>query len=253
MFENVINCGIGQFVSKSNWKHPDIIIDSHEMIFVTKGVVHINENEKNYSVKENEIIILDPYVRHFGYKYSSNTEFYWLHWYGGPEVFFEYKYRKLENSYNISVYLNQLIKYKTQNKSLESLNYLTRLILIEIFDNSNKPNINHIAEKTAALISAYRYKNISEKEISNYLGYNSDYLNRLFKKNFNKTLKQYIIEKRLEYIKELMLCKNYSLTEIANLTGFSEYKYFLKFFKYHEGITPTEFHKQNSQKSFNTK
>ena len=29
--------------------------------------------------------------------------------------------------------------------------------------------------------------------------------------------------------------------EIAEKYGFSDYKYFLKYFKYHEGISPTEY------------
>ena len=54
-------------------------------------------------------------------------------------------------------------------------------------------------------------------------------------------LKQYISETKLCRIKTLLLSPDYSLQEIASMTGFSEYKYFLKFFRYHEGSTPTEF------------
>ena len=45
----------------------------------------------------------------------------------------------------------------------------------------------------------------------------------------------------MDHIKKLLLTGDMTLTQIASSTGFAEYKYFLKFFKYHEGITPTQF------------
>ena len=84
-------------------------------------------------------------------------------------------------------------------------------------------------------------------------GYNTDYLNRIFKAHFFKTIKQYINERRMETIKSLMLTQSYTLSEIAAKSGFTEYKYFLKFFKYHEGITPTEFYKQYAKIHINSR
>ena len=78
-------------------------------------------------------------------------------------------------------------------------------------------------------------------------------MNRLFKSSFSKTVKQYIDEKRIEYVKELMLCSDLPLKEIAARSGFSEYKYFLKFFKYHEKITPTQFYKQYAKIHINSR
>ena len=104
MFENVKNCGAGKFISNGEWIHPDRIIDSHEIIFVTKGEVHINENGTEYYLRPDEMLILQPNLRHFGYKTSTSTEFFWLHWYGGPNMDSNIKHRKIENPYNISLY-----------------------------------------------------------------------------------------------------------------------------------------------------
>ena len=46
MFEDVKNCGAGKFISNGEWIHPNRIIDSNEIIFVTKGEVYINENAR---------------------------------------------------------------------------------------------------------------------------------------------------------------------------------------------------------------
>lgn len=137
-----------------------------------------------------------------------------------------------------------LLDARVMKKSSEMLDCLTKLILIEFFSNSSLLKSNPIAEKTVAFINANCHTAITEKQISEKIGYNADYLNRVFKSNFSKSIKQYIDEKRMEFIKNFMLYDNLTLKEIAAKSGFSEYKYFLKFFKYHEKITPSEFYKQ---------
>lgn len=253
MFENVKNCGAGKFISNGEWIHSSRIIDSNEIIFVTKGEVYINENGTEYHINPDEILILQPNLRHFGYKVSTNTEFFWLHWYGGPNIDSNIKHRKIENPYNISLYFRQLLDARVLQKSSEGMDYLNRLILIELYSNSKPPVVNRTAEKIAAWITANCHTAITEMQIASQFGYNSDYLNRLFKSSFSKTIKQYINEKRLEYIKGLMLRSDLSLKEIAYRSGFTEYKYFLKFFKYHEKITPTEFYKQYTKMHINSR
>ena len=240
MFEDVKNCGAGKFISNGEWIHPDRIIDSYEIIFVTKGEVYINENSTEYCLRPDEMLILQPNLRHFGYKTSTNTEFFWLHWYGGPNIDSNIKHRKIENPYNISLYFRQLLDARVLQKSSEGMDYLNRLILIELYSNSKPPVVNRTAEKIATWIRANCHNPIIERQIATQFGYNPDYLNRLFKSSFSKTIKQYINEKRLEY------------KEIAYRSGFTEYKYFLKFFKYHEKVTPTEFYKQYAKMHINS-
>lgn len=253
MFENVKNCGIGKFISRGEWIHPDRVIDSYEIIFVTKGEVYINENGREYHVKPNEVLILQPNLRHYGTKTSTNTEFFWLHWYDGPDAPSAVKHRKIEDPYSISLYFRQLLDARVTRQNSEGMDYLTRLILLELYLNSSLPTVNHIAERIAAWINANCHVGITEKQVSERFGYNMDYLNRMFKANFSVTIKQYANKKRMEYIKGLMLCEDLPLKEIAAKAGFSEYKYFLKFFKYHEKITPTEFYRKFANVHINSK
>ena len=252
MFENIMNCGAGKFISNGKWIHPDRVIDSYEIIFVTKGEVFINENGIDYHLKPNEILLMEPNIRQLGYRASTNTEFFWFHWYGEPSEPMNIKHRKIENPYNISLLCRQLLNARVTHKASECMNYLTRLILIELYSDSKQPFTNHTAEKIAAWIDGNCNTAITEAQIAVQFGYNADYINRLFKSSFSKTIKQYINEKRIEYIKGLMLRSELPLKEIANISGFTEYKYFLKFFKYHEKITPTEFYNQYAKMHINS-
>ena len=253
MFEDVRNCGAGKFVSRGKWIHPDRVIDSFEIIFVTKGEVYINENGTDYSLKRDEMLILEPRLRHRGFKESENTEFFWLHWYGGPEIEGNLKHRRMENSYNILLFFRQLLSIRVTEKNSEAMDYLTRLILIDLYSNSNRPNLSAAAERAAAWIDANSYSEISASQVAKRFGYNADYLNRLFRTSFSKSLKQYINEKRMEHIKELLLSNDLPLKDVAIHAGFTEYKYFLKFFTYHEKITPTEFRREYAKMHLNSR
>ena len=253
MFEQVKNCGAGKFISSDSWIHPDRVIDSYEIIFVTKGTVYINKNGQNFQLKTNDIFLLEPNIRHYGYQSSTDTEFFWLHFTSPENPLQKSVYTTNENPYRISLYFRQLIEARVMDMPPETLDYLTRLILIELYSNTKQANINALSEKIHAWIKANCNAAITAAQIARHFGYNADYINRLYKSSFQKTVKEAIDEERMRYVKMLMLYDNLPLKEVAMKAGFSDYKYFLQFFKYHEGITPTQFCKQFSKIYINSR
>ncbi len=239
MFESIQYISCGKFISDGDWIHPDRTIDSFEIIYVVKGTVFLCENGTDFAVGKNEFLILEPNLRHFGSKNSRDTEFYWLHWQGGGDIPLV-KHSKIENSYAFTLFLNQLLHYRITGAADECFDYLTRLILCEAASNSSK-SASPVLAQVASWISANSHKAITVAQIAKRFGYNADYLNRAFRQCYNKSMKQFIDEERMKCMKTMMLNGDMSLKEIAAACGFSEYKYFLKFFKYHEGFTPKEF------------
>lgn len=252
MFENVKYISCGNFISDGEWIHPDRCIDSYEIIYVTKGCVYINENGINYVIGKLEFLILEPNVRHYGYLYSSDVEFLWLHWSGEVKTSNYIKHSKVVNNYEFVLFFKQLLHNRLKKSLDESFDYLTRLILNEVYSSNTAFKTNAVAENVALWIKANNCKYLTVAEISANFGYNADYLNRIFKRYYNKGIKQYIDEERTKFIKNLMLNERMTLVEISKAAGFEEYKYFLKFFKYHEGFTPTEFKKLYSNVYINT-
>ncbi len=241
MFELVKYVSSGKFISRGDWLHPDKRNNSYEIIYVTNGEVYINENDVEFSLKTNDLLLLEPNLRHSGYKASQNVSFYWMHWQCDYNLLPEVKIIHLENPYNFSLLLSQLLHYSSSNALSECLDYITRLILAEIHESAIKANDNRFVDIVANWIRNNSDLPLRVADVARHFGYNTDYLSRLFKKYYNKNIKEYIDETKMEYIKNQLLNTNATLNEIANTCGFKEYKYFLKFFKYHEKITPTEF------------
>jgi len=253
MYESVSYCGAGKFVSHGEWIHPDRRINSYEIIFVISGMVYITEDGKQYPLKKDDVLLLEPKRHHFGYKESSDTSFFWVHFTSTCRIEQIPKYQKVQDGYQLSLLFKQLMHYRSEKQTTECLDYLTRLILMECSRSTVQEKTNHIAAEVAAWITANRDIRLSVEEISRHFGYNADYLSRLFKSNYGKSLKEYMNAVKMDHIKQLMLHGDMSLAEIASLSGFEDYKYFLKFFKYHEEITPTQFLKAYPKTHINKK
>ncbi|MBQ7779462.1 MAG: AraC family transcriptional regulator [Clostridia bacterium] len=253
MYENATYCGAGKFVSHGEWIHPDRVIDSHEIIFVIKGRVYLTEDGKEYELKENDVLLLEQGLRHYGHFPSSNTSFFWVHFKNAPKPDPALKLRNMKDSYDLPLLFKQLVHYRAENRPTEAMDYLTRLILIECFS----PQVSDVRSPTvseiAAWINANRDTVIKAEQVAAHFGYNADYLSRAFKASCGKPLKEYIDSVKMTYIKQLLLTGGKTLTDVSCEAGFSDYKYFLKYFKYHEGITPTQFLSTYPKTHINTK
>ena len=252
MLESVKYSNSGRFISNGSWQHPRRSMDTHELLFVVKGCVYIQENDVAYALQKNDLLVLEPHLTHFGFRPSTDVSFYWLHWSGDTPHGLPKRYTA-ENGLRLSILFRQLL-HGTVSKSFPECNdYLTRLILAEVMQSAAPTPASKTVDRVAAWIRANRYLPLQVSDVASHFGYHPDYLNRLFQKHFQKSTKAYINEMRLGFIKEQLLNSDLSLTEIAFASGFSEYKYFLKFFQYHEGVTPTEFCSAYSKIKLNTK
>ena len=86
--------------------------------------------------------------------------------------------------------------------------------------------------------------NLSLEQASKELSINPAYLSREFSKYFeNMSFGEYLRKMRIEKAIELIQTTNYSLTEIAYLTGFSDQSHFTRIFKKLNGKGPLAYKK----------
>ncbi len=237
----------GLFVSHEEWIHPTRIIDSNEIIYVIKGTVCMFQEDKQYKLSKGDCIILEKGKLHGGYEYTKPGEevsFYWFH--------FQTRYKHLHNmahvffkSGDIMGMLAKQLYNSSKNPSYveNATECFLRLVLNEIYVASNQRSKN--AYPVCGVVSDWIIRNsdrkISVNEISALFGYNKDYISRAFREHFGVSLKTYIDNERMKYVKGLLLTTNYPLKQVSDMAGFSDYKSFLKFFTYHDDSSPQEY------------
>ncbi len=97
----------------------------------------------------------------------------------------------------------------------------------------------------AEYININYYKNISIDQLCKITGYSPAHLRRLFTKTFGISPQNYIIDKRIEIAKEMLLdIPQKNVDEIADLLGMSSTSYFCKLFKAKTGLSPMLYRKK---------
>ena len=74
-----------------------------------------------------------------------------------------------------------------------------------------------------------------------------DKLNRDFKKYVQMSIRNFIMESRMNLAKSLLVENKMNICEIATSCGFENEKYFYSFFKKNTGLTPKEYSKKIRQ------
>lgn len=95
---------------------------------------------------------------------------------------------------------------------------------------------------------------IDLKQVSSELALNPSYVSREFSKYFEDlNFGDYIRKMRIDKAIQLIQTSNYSLTEIAYLTGFSDQSHFTRIFKQHTGNNPSAYRKKLQKGKSDTK
>lgn len=83
-------------------------------------------------------------------------------------------------------------------------------------------------------IRAYVAQNLTEKiravEVSRRCGISCSHFSRLFKNTLGVTLRQWVIEQRVEHAKRLLLVSNAPIADVANEAGFADQAHFSRIF-----------------------
>ena len=120
-------------------------------------------------------------------------------------------------------------------------------ILYEIFAECyaqnyvSKTQDPKIQKSVEYLLKNYKKNDLTIKEIADKSFMSEVYFRRLFKEQYGVSPHKYIVDLRLQNAVGLISTGYYSLSEIAYMSGYNDYKYFSTEFKRNMGISPSEY------------
>ena len=229
-------------MSREAWMHPARVIESHELIFVLQGNVSVYIGDRNYCAKPGQMLHIAPGIPHGGLALTAEpVSFYWIHFTGNtasdplPNVFSD---GNISN--RVDILCKQLLHCANSREyPQDCADYYMRLLLFELY--IQRPALSPLCARVEEWIRANCDRPILVADVASHFGLNPDYLSRVFKKEHPEGLKEYLDSVRCQRIKKTLSSTDLTLQEIAQQFGFSDYKYFLKYFRFHEGITPTQY------------
>ena len=100
-------------------------------------------------------------------------------------------------------------------------------------------------ERTIAGITRYLQEHLSEdvslSSLAEIFHLNPQYISQLFKNEIGVNFLSYLTSIRMEKAKKLLLSTSASVAEVAQQSGYADYRVFTKVFKKAEGCTPSQF------------
>lgn len=153
------------------------------------------------------------------------------------------------SSYNLNKYINltdDFLRYSRSDEYGCDLLAITTIINLLLFTNQLFHNSNHIEYKNIMpklIINLMKYIDnhltdaITLENISRELHYSANYISAQFKHHTGLTLRAYILDKRIENAKKLLLSGK-NVSETCVLSGFNDYANFIRSFTKKTGISP---------------
>ena len=147
--------------------------------------------------------------------------------------------------YNTGKMLNRIIL----NKKNVPFNIVIEPIRIELRRSTEKYNImNDYILNVVKYIEDNYTSNISIEMLTKVVPLSRRTLEKRFKEEVGMSIYQFIIEKKVEQISNLLLTTEKSMFDIAMSAGYDDVRNVYRVFKQHTGITPTEFRKKFSRR-----
>ncbi len=164
-----------------------------------------------------------------------------------------------EKDYTIKKCFNEMISAQKYQKSREiRLLGLLYIFLSELVEQSSGDGfIDHpgsrretYLKKAIEYIEMNYSRKIAVSDIAHYLGLDRSYLGSIFKQQLNCSLRDFLINFRMNKACELMKNKELSIGDISRSVGYEDPFLFSKVFKKTKSLPPREYRKNYQRKSF---
>ena len=242
-----------------------------ELFYVVKGVGNFRFEDKKYTVRDNDLVIVNRNIMHTESSKDSNPLEYIVLGFEGMSLKPDRKddlkssNNELNNEilytiHNYAEFKDEILLYfdnifqEAKNKDFYHKNVCQNYLEILVSNIlrrtksdlklSKTDNLNADCAHIKKYIDIHYAENLTLDTLAEFTYMNKYYLSHVFKENFGKSPIDYLIDKRIETAKTLLKTTEYSISKISELVGYSSQSYFSQLFKKRNKITPSNYRKQ---------
>ncbi|SCY85030.1 two component transcriptional regulator, AraC family [Paenibacillus polysaccharolyticus] len=134
-----------------------------------------------------------------------------------------------------------------QQRRIQAMQDIVDPKLVDIRERREQQDNTPIGE-ALAYIETHLGEPMTMRELADSLHLNSSYFSVLFKEQVGLNFSEYLMRKRVQRAKELLVQTNLPISEIAERVGYQTDKYFIKVFKSLENISPSKYRHSVNEK-----
>ena len=154
------------------------------------------------------------------------------------------------SGYDDFAYCREALRLQITDYILKPVNYeefgtCIDNLKISLFQQRLSVEPEQQEERTITGITRYLQEHLAEdvslSVLAEQFHLNAQYISQLFKSEIGVNFLAYLTNIRMEKAKKLMLSTSLSIAEVAEQSGYGDYRVFTKVFKKSEGITPSQY------------
>lgn len=253
------------YITQSYYDHDwPSVMHTHnftELFYVLNGKGYFTIEDNSFSVKEDDLIIINPNVAHTERCTGSDSMEYIVIGLNGLQFCDKDKTRYDYSFHNYSDHKHEVVfilKTMLQEAHKKESNFqgicknLLEILLLYLQRTANATVSSYSASKKTS--REYRFieqyidnhfsEDISLETLSSLTYMNKYYLVHAFKNYKGISPINYLITKRIQEAKVLLETTNFSIAKIAQHVGFSSQSYFSQTFRKETQMTPIQYKKQ---------
>ncbi|MBO5352478.1 MAG: helix-turn-helix domain-containing protein [Lachnospiraceae bacterium] len=228
------------------------------VLLIIKSCSEITINGSQQTCRPDSFLLIRPNTP-YSYK-NPNGEYIddWLHFHCQPEdmeILEEGMFHQsfpICNTRLLTTYIQQILwenNFSEQDEKEYYVDSLFRILLRHVcsdFHSDAVPDYNpyqYKLQKIRLELSAAPYKKYSAGEFAEQLKISTSYFQSLYKTLFGIPFQADIINMRVDYAKELILCTDIPLEQIAYSCGYTNEVHFYRQFLSKTGMTPGDYRK----------
>lgn len=229
----------GLFTTEERWIHPQRTERDFEFIYVVDGEVSLEEAGEEIHLTKGNLCLLRPFLCHKGSRESTgHTSFYWVHFLSEGQL---KAFPRVIENFSQPYLLKELLHY---NNLPNCPDYVKQSVLLHLLCSavfSTGETESRLAKEVYEWTRINASGSLTVEEIAKQFGYHPEHLSRLIRQEYGTGLKRLIDRFLIAKLKEQLCHTNLFVKEIADQLGFRSSSACIKFFQYHEGMSPNHY------------
>lgn len=235
-----------------------------ELFYIVGGDGQFQINDRLFPVQAHQLVVVNPNILHTEVSYDAHPLEYIVIGIEGFELTIPETdearycmYTFMEDNVVLTCMQNILREMQDQAPEYHTVcQAYMEIIMVQLIRNASisvtqvhsRFPTNRQCSSVRQYIDQHYKENISLDLLAEKVSINKYYMAHAFKREYGVSPINYLIACRIREGKRLLAETDLSLSQIANVLGFSSPSYFSQSFRNSEGMSPTEYRKANQVK-----
>ena len=220
-----------------------------ELTLVLKGEIHYAVNDVPYTLHAGDAIYIpDSHVR--SRLESNNVDYVSFNFHATEKLFSSFYLKDcIEEVSRSLVRVFDCVFARTINLQDPRFISLLESLILQLRTEYSSNVENHVSKTVKQYVKTHLSEKITLEDLGQEVFLSPNYCERIFKQETGQSIVDYILDKRIEYAKNLLWDTSIKLTHVAQTVGYHDYGYFCRIFKKRTGYSPLQFRQQTQGKN----